>query len=185
MVEAAVEGFGDAGTVLAVTLLTSMGSLDTGAIGMPPPKETVPRLAAMATKAGAHGLVCAAPDLHAVSQVVPVGTVLVTPGIRPAGASTDDQTRVATPGEAIADGADLIVVGRPITQADDPWPPPTPSPTNPSPPASVRPRIVEGCGSEVAGFLAAVEGCGSDGDIRGSRGLPNARRRGQAPHSAR
>lgn len=120
MVEAAVEGFGDAGTVLAVTLLTSMGSRDTAAIGMPPPKETVPRLAVMATRAGAHGLVCAAPDLHDVSEVVPGGTVLVTPGIRPAGASTDDQTRVATPGEAIADGADLIVVGRPITGADDP-----------------------------------------------------------------
>ncbi len=74
----------------------------------------------MATGAGAPGLVCAAPYLATVRGVVSDATVLVTPGIRPTGSATDDQARVATPASAIADGASLLVVGRPITRAEDP-----------------------------------------------------------------
>lgn len=120
MVAAAVEGLGATGSVLAVTVLTSMGRDDLDAVGLGGADTAVPRLAALATDAGAPGIVCAAPDLASVRDVVPAGTTLVTPGIRPAGSGADDQARVATPGGAIADGASLIVVGRPITRADDP-----------------------------------------------------------------
>lgn len=120
MVAAAVEGLGASGQVLAVTVLTSMSPDDLDAVGLPGAATSVPRLAAMATAAGATGVVCAAPDLGAVANVVPATTTLVTPGIRPAGAGSDDQVRVATPGAAIANGAHLLVVGRPITRAADP-----------------------------------------------------------------
>jgi orotidine-5'-phosphate decarboxylase len=80
----------------------------------------VPALARLAVDAGAPGLVCAPTDLAAVRGAVGDQVRLVTPGVRPAGASTDDQTRVATPATAVADGADLLVIGRPITRADDP-----------------------------------------------------------------
>jgi orotidine-5'-phosphate decarboxylase len=120
MVEAAVDGLGAGGRVLAVTVLTSLAPADLDAVGLPSADRSVPRLAALATAAGAGGIVCAAPDLGRLRGVVPEGTALVTPGIRPAGAATDDQARVATPGGAVADGATLLVVGRPITRADDP-----------------------------------------------------------------
>lgn len=68
---------------------------------------------------GCQGFVCAVPDLAVVRQLVPTA-VLVTPGIRPEGSPVDDQGRVATPRAALADGADLLVIGRPITRADDP-----------------------------------------------------------------
>jgi orotidine-5'-phosphate decarboxylase len=68
---------------------------------------------------GCDGFVCGAPDLPTVRQLAP-RAVLVTPGIRPEGAPADDQGRVATPARALADGADLLVVGRTVTQADDP-----------------------------------------------------------------
>ncbi|MTV25572.1 orotidine-5'-phosphate decarboxylase [Nitriliruptoraceae bacterium ZYF776] len=120
MVEAAVRGLGDAGRVLAVTVLTSIGDDELAAMAQPPAAEQVPNLARLAVDAGAPGLVCAAPDLLAVRDAVGPEPMLVTPGIRPAGADAGDQTRIATPASAIADGADLLVVGRPITRADDP-----------------------------------------------------------------
>ena len=120
MVEAAVDGLGDAGRVLAVTVLTSMSPSDLDAVGLAGSAVSVPRLAAVATGAGAPGLVCAAPDLATVRGVVADDTILVTPGIRSAGSAPDDQARVATPASAIADGASLLVIGRPITRADDP-----------------------------------------------------------------
>lgn len=120
MVEAAVEGLGNGGSVLGVTVLTSLGDHDLEAVGLPPAAEAVPRLARLATQAGAPGVVCAAPDLGRVRGAVPGDAIVVTPGIRPAGTGADDQARVATPGRAVADGASLIVVGRPITRAADP-----------------------------------------------------------------
>jgi orotidine-5'-phosphate decarboxylase len=74
---------------------------------------------ALGLGAGCAGFVCAAPDVAAVRQLAP-RSFLVTPGIRPAGAPVDDQSRVATPAAAVAAGADVLVVGRPVTRADDP-----------------------------------------------------------------
>jgi orotidine-5'-phosphate decarboxylase len=120
MVRAAVDGLGDAGRVLAVTVLTSMSDADLASIGAPGAAEQVPSLARLAVGAGAPGLVCAPRDLIGVRDAVGAGTLLVTPGIRPAGAGEDDHARAATPGSAIRDGADLLVVGRPISRAEDP-----------------------------------------------------------------
>jgi orotidine-5'-phosphate decarboxylase len=120
MVAAAVRGLGTGGEVLAVTVLTSLSDDELRAIGTPGAAEQVPALARLAVDAGAPGLVCAPTDLGAVRAAVGERVRLVTPGVRPAGASADDQTRIATPSSAVADGADLLVIGRPITRADDP-----------------------------------------------------------------
>ncbi len=128
MIAAAVRGLdegtrgssGPAPLVLAVTVLTSMSDDDLAAVNAPPAAEQVPALAKMATAAGAPGLVCAPKDLAAVRGAVGPDTVLVTPGIRPSGSDSDDHARGATPGDAISGGANLLVVGRPITRATDP-----------------------------------------------------------------
>ncbi len=130
MVSAAVEGLqagweaagsvGDAPIVLAVTVLTSMTEDDLRSINAPDAATQVPALAALATGAGAQGLVCAPTDLAAVRAAAGPDSMLVTPGVRPAGSATDDQARVATPEAAMAAGANLLVIGRPITRADDP-----------------------------------------------------------------
>ncbi len=108
--------------LLAVTVLTSLGPDELAETA--PSWETLPdrvlRLARLAWDCGCDGLVCAAPDLVALRAAVGPEPLVVTPGIRPAGAGVDDQTRVATPGRAIADGADFLVVGRPVARADDP-----------------------------------------------------------------
>ncbi|MEM9067516.1 MAG: orotidine-5'-phosphate decarboxylase [Myxococcota bacterium] len=117
-VRRAVEGFSV--EVLAVTVLTSMGEDELAAIGLAGPAEdAVVRLGKLAIDAGAHGLVCSPRECSALRATVGTATLMV-PGVRPAEASTDDQTRVATPARAIADGADFLVIGRPIRNASDP-----------------------------------------------------------------
>jgi orotidine-5'-phosphate decarboxylase len=120
MVRAAVEGLGDAGAVLAVTVLTSMSDTDLAAVNAPVAQIQVPAMARLAVDAGAPGLVCAPRDLRLVRDAVGPRPLLVVPGIRPAGAGDDDHARAAAPAAAVSDGADLLVVGRPITRADDP-----------------------------------------------------------------
>jgi len=120
MLTAAVAGLGDPGGVLAVTVLTSMSDGELAVVGSPPAAAQVPALAEMAVEAGVGGLVCAPPDLPRVRAAVGGDVMLVTPGIRPVGAGDDDHARAATPAAAVRDGADLLVVGRPITRADDP-----------------------------------------------------------------
>lgn len=120
MVRAAVDGLGDAGRILAVTVLTSTSDDDLAAVNAPVAAKQVPHLARLAVGAGAPGLVCAPRDLVAVRDTVGSEVLLVTPGIRPAGSGDDDHARAATPANAVRDGADLLVVGRPITRADDP-----------------------------------------------------------------
>jgi orotidine-5'-phosphate decarboxylase len=120
---AAVRSGADAPVVLAVTILTSHDDLALRRVGIEGPcAEAVPRLAALAREAGAGGVVCSPLEVAAARRVFPEGR-LVVPGIRPRTAEPrrpDDQARVATPAEAVRAGADLIVVGRPITEAKDP-----------------------------------------------------------------
>lgn len=107
--------------ILGVTVLTS---LDAGALaetGIPDgPAEQVLRLGRLAIGAGADGLVCSPQEIHVLRRELGPAVLLVVPGIRPAGADAGDQARTMTPAEAVAAGADWIVVGRPITGADDP-----------------------------------------------------------------
>jgi orotidine-5'-phosphate decarboxylase len=106
--------------ITAVTILTSMREEDLASVGLKgPARSAVLRLAAMAVEAGAEALVCSPHEVADVRRLVPSGIRLVTPGVRPAGSAVGDQARVATPRDAIRDGADLLVVGRPITAADD------------------------------------------------------------------
>jgi orotidine-5'-phosphate decarboxylase len=107
--------------VLAVTVLTSLSDAELKEIGIATgAKEQVLRLASLAQKAGCGGVVASAHEAQAIRQQLGPGFVIVTQGVRPAGAPKDDQSRVATPAEAIAAGADYIGVGRPITRAKDP-----------------------------------------------------------------
>ena len=120
MVRAAVEAAPDV-TIAAVTVLTSLSADVLDAVGLAgPPLDAVRRLAALAVGAGAGALVCSPQEVAAVRQEVGEGVVLITPGVRPAGADAQDQARIATPQQALADGADLLVIGRPITGAADP-----------------------------------------------------------------
>ena len=120
MVRAAVEAAPDV-TIAAVTVLTSMDSHALATVGLDgSPLDAVRRLAALAVGAGAGALVCSPQEVAAVRAEVGPGVVLITPGVRPAGADALDQARVATPEQALADGADLLVIGRPITAAADP-----------------------------------------------------------------
>jgi len=120
MVRAAVEAAPDV-TVAAVTVLTSMANRDLAAVGLAGPAvDAVRRLAALAVSAGAGAVVCSPQEVAAVRAEVGPTIVLVTPGVRLAGESAQDQARVATPRQALDAGADLLVIGRPITGAADP-----------------------------------------------------------------
>lgn len=118
--EAAAEAGHEAPCVLAVTVLTSHDDDDLARLAIEGPCDrAVLRLAGLAREAGVGGVVCSPLEVSRVREVFPEG-VRVVPGIRPAGAARDDQARVATPASAIASGADRLVIGRPITRADDP-----------------------------------------------------------------
>ncbi len=107
--------------LLAVTVLTSLGPDDLAetAPGAGAVADHVRRLARLSWDAGCDGLVCSAADLVALRGDLGAQPLVVTPGIRPAGAAVQDQKRVATPREACRDGADFLVVGRPVTGAAD------------------------------------------------------------------
>jgi orotidine-5'-phosphate decarboxylase len=120
MIKAAVEAAPDT-IVAGVTLLTSIGDKDLAELGVAGTvSDAVRRMASLAVAAGARGLVCSPQEVAAVRAEVGPGIHLITPGIRPAGATADDQARVATPEEAVKVGADLLVIGRPITKSPDP-----------------------------------------------------------------
>jgi orotidine-5'-phosphate decarboxylase len=107
--------------LVAVTLLTSIGAAEMEEIGLAgDPEEVVLRLARLAQACGLDGVVCSAQEAAVLRRRFGDGFCLVTPGIRPAGAGRDDQERVATPRQAVAGGADYLVIGRPITRAPDP-----------------------------------------------------------------
>jgi orotidine-5'-phosphate decarboxylase len=107
--------------LIAVTLLTSMGPAAMADVGLAgSPQEAVSRLAGLAKDCGLDGVVCSPREAAALRRQFGAAFTLVTPGIRPEQAGQDDQQRVATPGQAIADGADYLVIGRPITRAAEP-----------------------------------------------------------------
>ncbi len=124
MLKAAMEAAGAAKhppLVLAVTVLTSFEDADLKEIGVAAQTlEQALRLASLAQRAGCGGVVASAQEAKAIRQELGAGFAIVTPGVRAAGGTKNDQARVATPAEAIAAGADYIVVGRPITGAKDP-----------------------------------------------------------------
>lgn len=120
MVGAAVDALPDC-MVAGVTVLTSLSEQDIRAVGLGgSSRDAALRLAELAVGAGARALVCSPREVAAVRAVVGPAVLLITPGVRPVGADAGDQARVATPHQALADGADLLVVGRPITGAGDP-----------------------------------------------------------------
>lgn len=107
--------------VIAVTVLTSLSAADLAAIGIAAtPEEQALRLARLAKARGLDGVVCSAREAKAIRRSLGGDFLLVTPGIRPAGSGAQDQARVMTPREAIAEGADYLVIGRPIAAASDP-----------------------------------------------------------------
>jgi orotidine-5'-phosphate decarboxylase len=122
MLAAAAEAAGEKGPILlAVTVLTSMDDAQLEATGVGRAASTqVEKLAGMAYASGVQGFVCSAVEVANLRNRLGSKPLLVIPGIRPEGAESGDQRRVATPGAAIAAGASYLVVGRPITRAADP-----------------------------------------------------------------
>ncbi|SOC29455.1 orotidine-5'-phosphate decarboxylase [Thalassospira xiamenensis] len=111
----------DAPWVIAVTVLTSLDQGDLDDVGLAGPiSERVVKLAELTQKAGLDGVVCSAQEITAVRAACGPDFKLITPGIRPAWSSSDDQKRIVTPRDAVAMGTDVMVIGRPITKADDP-----------------------------------------------------------------
>ena len=117
----AIDGVSNPPELLAVTVLTSMDPDQLGAIGLNRrAPEQVELLAKMGLQAGIRGFVCSPQEVETLRKLTGAEGVLVIPGIRPAGAATGDQKRIATPADALSQGASYLVVGRPITQAPNP-----------------------------------------------------------------
>jgi orotidine-5'-phosphate decarboxylase len=119
MIEAAVEGAGEATGILVVTVLTSLDAEDLVPLGVSRSLgDQVAAMAALAAECGAEGVVCPSTQIHRARETP--GLIVVTPGLRPARSDAHDQKQVTTPSEALASGADYLVIGRAITRADDP-----------------------------------------------------------------
>lgn len=124
MMEAAREGlanFSNPPKLIAVTVLTSMAQADLMELGINvTPAEQVLRLAVLAQVSGMDGVVCSAQEAALLRRERGENFCLVTPGIRPADAAADDQSRIMTPRAALESGSSYLVIGRPITKAVDP-----------------------------------------------------------------
>lgn len=122
VMQAAVEGRGDAETkLLAVTVLTSFDQDDLADLGYKVPiADLVELRVKKALESGIDGIVCSALEVARVREVGGPSLKLITPGVRSAGAGKGDQKRVATPKEALANGANYVVIGRQVTRAEDP-----------------------------------------------------------------
>jgi orotidine-5'-phosphate decarboxylase len=119
MIAAAVQALPET-HVTAVTILTSLNQQQLTEMSFSGnAQDIVRRLAAIAVNAGARAIVCSPQEVAAVRSEVGAGITLITPGVRPVGADAGDQQRIATPQQALADGADILVIGRPITGAPD------------------------------------------------------------------
>jgi orotidine-5'-phosphate decarboxylase len=124
MMEAGIESIANCThkpLLIAVTVLTSMNAEDLAEIGIrEQPADMVRKLAALTRDSGLDGVVCSAHEASILKQDNGDEFQLVTPGIRPAGSDTGDQRRIMTPSEAVAAGSDYLVIGRPITAAEEP-----------------------------------------------------------------
>ncbi|MGE0869717.1 MAG: orotidine-5'-phosphate decarboxylase [Kofleriaceae bacterium] len=121
MLDAAVAAAGPTTRVLAVTVLTSLDDTDLSQIGaIGPVANLVRRRAELAIATGCAGVVASPHEVATIRSIAPPGFLIVTPGVRPAGAAAGDQKRVMTPRQAREAGADLVVVGRPLRDASDP-----------------------------------------------------------------
>ena len=119
--EAAAEREGARTRLVAISVLTSMDQEALAEIGINDEIPTeVARLASMAVKAGSDGIVCTPQEAAQMRELLGPDALIVTPGVRPAGADVGDQKRIATPAAAIEAGASMLVIGRPITHASDP-----------------------------------------------------------------
>ncbi len=119
MIKAAVEAVPNT-YITAVTVLTSLDQAQLTNLGWAgTAQDIVKRLAVMSVSAGARAIVCSPQEVASVRAEVGNAAVLITPGVRPAGSDAGDQKRIATPQQALADGADLLVIGRPITASSD------------------------------------------------------------------
>lgn len=123
MMAAAAEANAGRSKVVGVTVLTSLNDADLGEIGFTSEKDTQAHavsLAELARRSGLDGVVCSSLDIEAIKAATAPEFLTVVPGIRPAGADVGDQKRIATPASATRSGADVLVIGRPITQAPSP-----------------------------------------------------------------
>ena len=116
----ALEGFDKPPLLIGVTILTSISEEILIEIGFNNLDKQVKRLTKLAQRSGLDGVVCAASDASKVKQTCGESFLTVTPGIRPKDADLNDQSRTSTPKEAIANGSDFLVIGRPITGSEDP-----------------------------------------------------------------
>jgi orotidine-5'-phosphate decarboxylase len=117
----AAAGFSPRPKILAVTVLTSLEQSDLAGMGVAgTPMDQVVRLAKLAQSCGVDGVICSPQEISAVRDACNPDFIIMTPGVRPAGASLDDQRRITTPVKALQAGADYLVIGRPITGAPDP-----------------------------------------------------------------
>ena len=116
----ALEGFDKPPLLVGVTILTSISEEILTEIGFNNLDKQVMRLTKLAERSGLDGVVCAASDATKVKQTCGESFLTVTPGIRPRDADLNDQSRTSTPKEAIANGSDFLVIGRPITGSEDP-----------------------------------------------------------------
>ncbi len=164
MLEAAVQAAGDQVRVLGITVLTHLDSVDLRELDLPGASgDRVLSWARSASAAGCAGVVCSPLELAALRRRLGPDLLLVSPGIRfetppgrgAAGADADDQRRVATPSSALRDGADLLVIGRPLTRAGDP--------------EAALAAVAEACEQSDRGPVAAAV-------VRGQRGTCNVRR---------
>ncbi len=118
---ASLTGLSSPPLLIAVTVLTSMEAADLAQVGVAiEPGRQVAQLARLSQEAGMDGVVCSARECEMLRTQLGNDFVLVTPGIRPADASGDDQRRVVTPAQAVASGSDYLVIGRPITRSEEP-----------------------------------------------------------------
>jgi len=123
MLEAAAKAVNGRARLIAVTILTSLSDADIHAAGLDPASSTAEiavKLALLSKQCGLDGVVCSPHDIAVIKAACGTGFLTIVPGIRPAGTDVQDQKRIATPRTALDAGADMLVIGRPITQAADP-----------------------------------------------------------------